>query len=343
MPHPPQREPELRIGVSACLMGEPVRFDGGHKRAPFVTDVLGEHASFERVCPELELGLGAPRESLRLVRETGAPEARLVAAKSGADHTEAMRALARRRAEELAGRDLCGFVLKKDSPSCGLFRVRVYGRHGSPAKDGRGLFAEELVRRMPHLPVEEEGRLSDPVLRENFIVRVFAYRRLKDLFAGEWGVGDLVRFHTREKLLLFAHDEARYRELGRVVAGAKGRERGALAREYGDGFMTALESHATPRRNVNVLQHAMGHFKQVVDPAARAETHGVIEDYRAGWVPLAVPIALVRHHARRADVGYLLGQTYFDPTPKELALRNHVPARRPRGERARATGEEDAE
>lgn len=316
-------ETEIRIGVSSCLLGQEVRFDGGHCRTPFVSEVLGEYVTFVPVCPEMEIGLGSPRETLRLRVE--GDETRLVAPKSGDDLTERMRSYARERVAALQGEDLSGYVLKKDSPSCGLYRVRRYAKN-VPSKDGVGVFAEELVRAMPLLPVEEEGRLMDAPLRESFIERVFAYRRLKDLFASAWGLGDLVAFHTAEKLLLFAHDEERYREMGRLVAGAKGMLREELEREYGELFMRAMALPATKRRNVNVLQHAMGHFKEELTPDERRELHGIIEDYRDENVPLIVPITMLSHHARRCEVTYLRGQTYFAPTPKELRLRNHVPA-----------------
>lgn len=313
---------EIRIGISACLLGEEVRFDGGHKRARFLTDTVAEFVRYVPVCPELELGLGVPRESLRLSREAGG--VRLVAPKSGTDHTDSMGRFAERRARELGSEDLDGFVLKKDSPSCGLFRVKIYDQHGSPSRDGRGLFAEAMVANHAHLPMEEEGRLNDPGLRENFFERVFAYRRLKNFFAGTWKVGQLVEFHTREKFLLFAHDEPAYRELGRLVAEAKSRSREALEEEYRARFMQALGKLATRRQLVNVLQHITGFFKRDLDDESRRELAEVIEDFRAGLLPLVVPVTLVRHHVRILKVEYLAGQTFLEPHPKELMLRNHV-------------------
>ena len=208
---------EIKLGISACLLGEKVRYDGGHKRDAYITDILGAFVTFVPVCPEVELGLGTPRETLRLVRL--ADEVHLVAQKSGADHTKNMNAYARRKVEELARLDLSGYILKKDSPSCGMERVRVSDENDVPAKTGRGLFATVLLEQMPHLPVEEEGRLQDPRLRENFVERVFACRRLRDFFTSPWKMGDLVRFHTAEKFLLLAHDAAAYEKLGRLVAG----------------------------------------------------------------------------------------------------------------------------
>jgi len=312
----------IRIGISSCLLGEEVRFDGGHKRDSFLVDTFGKWVEWVMVCPEVEVGMGTPRESLRLVRDKS--ELRMVTTKTGVDHTGAMTAWARRRVEALGREDLCGYVLKKDSPSCGMERVKVYDPHGSPVRAGVGLFAAALLERFPLLPVEEEGRLSDPRLRENFIERVFAYRRVRSFLAGRWTVGGLVQFHTAHKLLLMAHSPEAYQRLGRLVAGAKGADRAALAGRYEREFMQALKVLATPRRHVNVLQHMLGYFRDRLDDASRRELLDCIEDYRRGLVPLVVPLTLVRHHVRALGVEYLTGQLYLEPHPKEMMLRNHV-------------------
>ncbi len=311
----------IRIGVSSCLLGQNVRFDGGHKKDDFLTGPLARHVEFVPVCPEVEVGMGTPRPTIRLERRGG--DVRLVDPKHGIDHTDAMRRWAERRVSEIERLDLCGYVLKKDSPSCGMERVRVHAK-GAATRDGRGVFAAELLDRLPLLPVEEEGRLHDPELRENFVERVFAYRRLKDLLRARFTVGDLVRFHTAEKLLLLAHDPDGYRRLGRVVAGAKGMARGELARAYGEGFMRALRKPATVGRQVNVLQHMAGYFKDALPDEEKAELHEAIQDYRRRLVPLVVPLTLVRHHVRRLRVTWLEGQTHLAPHPKELMLRNHA-------------------
>jgi uncharacterized protein YbgA (DUF1722 family)/uncharacterized protein YbbK (DUF523 family) len=312
----------IRIGISACLLGDEVRYDGGHKRDLFLTTVMGPLVEWVRVCPEVESGMGTPRESMRLVEADG--RIRMVTVKSGIDHTDTMTAYARRRVEALAGENLAGYVLKKDSPSCGMTRVKVYGGTGPPARSGVGLFARALLDRWPHLPVEEEGRLTDSRIRENFVERVFAYRRLSDLFAARWTVGDLVRFHTAHKLVLMAHSPAAYARLGRVVARAKEAPRATLRDDYRASFMTALSVIATPQRHTNVLQHMVGYFKQTIDAASRDELLASIEDYRRGLLPLVVPVTLIRHHVRQQGVSYLAGQVYLDPHPKELMLRNHV-------------------
>lgn len=322
MTHPTHSADEVRIGISACLLGQKVRWDGGHKHDPFLTHTLGQLVTFVPVCPEVEAGFGTPRETLRLVDAAGGT--RMVETKSALDHTDTMRRYAERRARDLAAENLCGYVLKKDSPSCGVFRVKRYDVHGNSKKDGRGLFAEALIAALPLLPVEEEGRLHDPVLRENFFERVFAYRRLRRLFESSWRAGDLVAFHTREKLLLMAHSPSAYAALGRLVAGAKGRPRAELAAEYQERFLGALAVHATKGRHVNVLQHMAGYFSELLSADERGELEALFAEYRAGRVPLVVPVTLVRHHVRRHAVGYLQGQTYLDPHPKELMLRNHA-------------------
>ena len=319
----PERSPRpIRIGISACLLGQQVRFDGGHKRDTFLTDTFGRFVDWVPVCPEVECGFGTPREAMRLVRsEQGV---RLLTVKTAIDLTERMERFSRSRVAALAREDLSGYVLKKDSPSCGLERVKVYEGQGVPARSGRGLFAAALVEAFPHLPIEEEGRLVDPRLRDNFVERVFAYWRLRGLLSGRWTVGDLVRFHTAHKLLLLAHAPESYRRLGRLVAGARGMPRRELEQRYVDGFMTALAQLATARRHTNALEHMAGYFKDRLDAASKRELTETIADYRRGLVPLVVPLTLIRHHVRTLDVTYLTGQTYVEPHPKELMLRNHV-------------------
>jgi len=317
----PAQEP-LRIGISSCLLGQKVRFDGGHKRDAFLVDTFGAFVEWVPVCPEVELGLGTPRESLRLVRKDGLVH--MVNTKSGRDITVEMRRWSRARVDELSKESLAGYVLKKDSPSCGMERVKVYGESGMAEKNGRGFFAEALMERFPRLPVEEEGRLSDPRLRDNFVERVFAYVRLRELFRARWTTGDLVRFHTAHKMALLAHSPQMYEELGRLVATAKTLTRGDVETRYRELFMDALAKMATARKHTNVLQHMLGHFKELLDADEKQELLGTVEDYRLGLVPLVVPLTLIKHHVRRRHVEYLAGQVYLDPHPKELMLRNHV-------------------
>ena len=315
-------ERPIRLGVSSCLLGQAVRYDGGHKRDRFVTDLLAQFVEWVPVCPEVEVGMGTPRPALRLVRD--GEDVRMLEIASGRDHTLEMQRYAAKRVRALRGLELCGYVLKKDSPSCGMTRVKVYSEKSAPGKDGRGLFAAPLLDSYPNLPVEDEGRLNDAQLRENFIERVFAYRRLRDLFRGRWTNGQLVAFHTAHKLQLMAHAMEPYRELGSLVASLKKWPRDELRERYERGFMAALARVATRARNTNVLQHAAGHLKKDLGSASRMELADLIHDYRLGSVPLVVPVTLLRHHARHLEIAYLNGQTYLEPHPKELMLRNHV-------------------
>ncbi len=311
----------IRLGVSSCLLGNEVRYDGGHKRDRFLTEELGRFVEWVPVCPEVEAGMGTPRETLRL--EASGSGIRLVT-KSGEDATQEMERFSRQRVAALRKLDLSGYVLKKDSPSCGMERVRVYAQNGMPQKKGRGLFARALCEALPLLPIEEEGRLHDPVLRENFIERIFAYRRLRELFTGRWTMGDLVAFQTAHKIQIMSHSPKAYRELGRLVGEGRGMERAELRRRYEEGFMEALVRRATPRRHVNAMHHMVGFFRKGLDVRSRHELLALIEDYRNGLVPLVVPLTLIRHHVERLDVDYLRGQRYLEPHPRELMLRNRV-------------------
>ena len=314
-------ERKLRVGVSACLLGQEVRYDGGHKRDRFLTDVLGPFVEWVPICPDVEIGLGVPRPPIRL--EGCAYGLRLVDPRSGADHTNSMRRLASARAAALARLGLAGYVLKKDSPSCGMERVRVYAA-GGVHRHGVGLFARALMDALPTLPVEEEGRLLDARLRENFIERLFARRRWLEFRAARPTIGKLVRFHTLQKLAVLAHDPERYRALGRLVARAKERPLASVLDDYERELMAALRTLATRGRHTNVLEHMLGHVSEAISPADRVELVESIHDYRRGLVPLVVPVTLLRHHVRRLEVATLADQVYLEPHPKELMLRNHV-------------------
>jgi uncharacterized protein YbbK (DUF523 family)/uncharacterized protein YbgA (DUF1722 family) len=312
----------IRLGVSSCLLGEAVRYDGGHKRDSVLTDVLGRHVEWVPVCPELEAGLGVPRPAMRLEREGGRTLLREIA--SGRDHTARMQRFAAQRLRALRALDLCGYVLKKDSPSCGMARVRLYRKNGRARREERGLFAAALHATWPSLPLEEEGRLQDPALRENFIERVFAYERLRDLFRGRFSAARLVAFHTAHELQLLAHSQEILAELARLVAAQKRIPRTALRRRYSEAFMRALARVATRSRNANALRHAARHLEHHLDVRARAELARRIRDYRRGTAPLAVPIARVRHHARVHAVAYLEVQTFLDPHPSQQLLREAI-------------------
>ncbi|MBN2295427.1 MAG: DUF523 and DUF1722 domain-containing protein [Pirellulales bacterium] len=319
-----QADPQepIRIGISECLLGHKVRFDGGHKHDHYLTDTLGQYFQWVHVCPEVEVGLTIPRPNSRLESHDG--DIHMVMPKIERDLTREMRAFCKSRVSALVKEKLCGYLLKKNSPSCGMERVKVYQGQGAPRRNGRGLYAEALLARFPNLPVEEEGRMHDPGLRDNWVTRVFAYHRLRMLWKKGWSVSDLVRFHTVHKLLLMAHSPKDYRELGRIVAGAKGMKRCELQAGYQTQFMAALSKMATRAKNTNVLQHIMGFFKKDLDKAAKKELLVHIQDYHQGLVPLVVPLTLIAHYVRILEVDYLKDQVYLNPHPKELALRNSV-------------------
>lgn len=315
----------IRVGVSACLLGQNVRYDGGHKRDAYVVETLGKFFEFVPVCPEVECGLGVPREAMRLVGDPEAP--RLVTIKTGVDLTERMRAWALRRVRELGGEDLRGFIFKAKSPSSGMARVKVYGEKGTPAPRGTGLFARAFMDAFPLLPVEEEGRLHDDRLRENFIERIFTLDRWRATLAGDGRTGlpaRLVAFTATNKLLLMSHSPEMARQLGRLTAEAKNWPADALRASYETVLMRALTLPATPAKHANVIEHIAGYFKKFLDADDKAELQAVIRDYRTGLVPLVVPVTLCAHYARKFQVDYLLAQAYLHPHPVELKLRNHV-------------------
>jgi uncharacterized protein YbgA (DUF1722 family)/uncharacterized protein YbbK (DUF523 family) len=317
------RGPTIRLGISTCLLGEPVRYDGGHKLDRFLVNTLGRFVDWEPVCPEVEMGLPTPRESMRLLGDPVAP--RLIAPKSGTDYTEQMQRWAQVRLDELAQVGLHGFVFKKDSPSSGLFRVKVYNEHGMAQRNGTGMFPRAVRNRFPLLPLEEEGRLNDMPLRENFIERVFAYYRWTRLLEEEPTPGGLVRFHTAHKLTLMAHSPKHYSDMGRLVADAGKREWEELTAAYGAKLMQGLAVMGTRGKHVNVLQHLMGYLKNRVASEDKQELLGLVEDFRKGLLPLIVPLTLLKHHLNRHPVpDWVHQQVYLNPYPKELMLRNHV-------------------
>ncbi len=311
----------IKIGVSSCLLGEHVRYDGGHKHDRYITDTLGNYFSFLPVCPEVGCGLPIPREAMRLEGDPANP--RLMTGRSRVDLTKQMLAFCTAKVQELEGEDLCGFIFKKDSPSSGLFRVKVYN-NGAATKSGSGLFAAAVARQFPLLPMEEEGRLNDPALRENFIERVFSYRRWKDFLVAGPTPGRLVAFHTIHKLLMMAHSPEIYRTMGTLVAHGKELPLPELLRSYEELFMKGLSLHATTKKNTNVLQHMMGYFKKQLSAEEKAELSEVIGQYHDHLTPLLVPLTLLRHYVRKYDQQYLQGQVYLSPHPAQLMLRNHV-------------------
>ncbi len=315
-------EQPILVGVSSCLLGNPVRYDGGHKRDRYITDVLADYFNFVPVCPEVECGLPVPRETMRLVGDPEQP--RLVTSKSNVDHTAKMKNFCTEKIKHLENENLCAFIFKKDSPSSGLHRVKVYGSSKQAPKRGRGLFAAALVNKFPLLPVEEEGRLHDNSLRENFIEQVFCYRRWKDFLGNQPDYKKLIVFHTRHKLQLMSHSPKHLSKMGKLVASGKHLPQQELINQYQASLMEALSLKATIKKDVNVLHHIMGHFKKHIAADEKAELLEIINNYGRSIVPLIVPLTLITHYVRKYDISYLQDQSYLEPHPAELMLRNHV-------------------
>lgn len=326
-------QPErIQLGISSCLLGNSVRFDGGHKYDPWIVGVLGEYVHFVPVCPELECGMGVPREPVRLVGDPQNP--RLITVRHGEDWTERMKTWAQKRVVELEKEHLCGFIFRRKSPSNGMERVPVYpdvapvsgkGRKGgAPLYKGVGLFARVVMNHFPLLPVEEDGRLNDPILREQFIERLFVMYRWRNLVDSGLTLEGLISFHTRHKLLLLAHSPRHYRTMGKLVAEGATYAQSELAQRYVTLLMEGLSLKATPAKHTNVLQHIMGYFKKVLTPSEKQEMLEQIMLYRKGITPLIVPITLLSHYVRKYGERYLAGQHYLQPHPIELQLRNHV-------------------
>jgi len=320
-----RKEPKttpVKVGISSCLLGQKVRYDGGHKHDRFITDILGGCFQFVPVCPEVDVGMGTPREAVRLEGSVAAPS--MIGDQSGTDWTARMNTYSQKRVGRRDLSPISGFILKKDSPSCGMDRVKVYPPRGMPEKKGRGLFAAALMDHRPLLPVEEEGRLNDARLRENFIVRVFACHRLQMLFRGKFSRSGLVRFHRVHKYLLLAHSPKHYRELGVMVADVKKHEAAPFLQKYAELFMAALAVKTTARKNINVLIHILGFLKEHLAPRQKQSILGAIESYRNGLVPLVVPVTLLRHYVDLLGAKNIADQLYLNPHPEEMILRNHV-------------------
>ena len=317
MEHPDLSVSPIRVGVSACLLGQPVRYDGGHKADPFIIGTLGRYFHWVPVCPEMEIGLGTPRETLRLVGDATAP--RLIATVSGRDHTMRMQRFAAQRLLQLAELGLHGYILKSNSPSCGMQGVRVHGSSGGrPRRDGRGLFAQALMARLPLLPVVEEGHLQGPELREHFIEQVYACHRWHGFLASNPAPRDMVQFHARNKLSLMAHSGPHYQALGRLAARCGEGLNGDFLSAYGGLFMAGLRVRTTRKKHANVLFHLQGYLKRHLGKSDKAALTARIDDYRQGLVPLTAPLDLLRDHFRRCPCPYVEAQTYLNPYPDDL-------------------------
>ena len=315
-------EDKIRLGISSCLLGENVRYDGGHKRDRFIIETLGQFVEFVPVCPEVECGLPIPRESMHLAGDPQSP--RLVTTRSKIDHTERMVHWARKRVGELEKENLCGFVFKSNSPSSGMERVKIYNEHGMAQKTGVGMFARAFMDHFPLIPVEEDGRLHDIRLRENFIELIFALKRWRELPDHHRSRGKLVTFHTQHKLLILSHSQKHSTILGKLVAEAKNIPAKQLYSQYQMFFMEALRLKTTIKKNINVLQHMMGYFKRQLSADEKQEILETIDQYRSEYIPLIVPLTLIKHYVRKYDQTYLKQQLYLNPHPLELKLRNHA-------------------
>ena len=313
---------KIKVGISSCLLGENVRYDGGHQHDRYLTDTLGRCFEYFPVCPEVECGMSIPREAMRLVGDAENP--RLLTRETHLDHTEQMQVWATKRVEELKSEGLCGFIFKAKSPSSGLFHVKVYNDDGQVTGFSSGLWAKAFTRAFPLLPVEEAGRLQDPDLRENFIERVFTLKRFRDDVLQAPTIPVLMTFHGRNKLLLMAHAPETVHELGRLIAEMKPSDLPAKLATYEQRLLEAMSEHATVPRQVNVLQHMLGYFRERLPDGDRRELEDAILQYQRELVPLIVPITLFRHFIRACGEPYLAEQTYLNPHPAELKLRNHA-------------------
>jgi len=322
---PETEHAKIKIGISTCLLGRKVRYDGNHSHDRYLTQTLGMFTEYVPVCPEVECGMPTPREAVRL---RGNPESpRLVTQKTGIDKTAMMETWIPGKLAELEKENLCGFIFRSKSPSSGLYRIRVYGDDDKVRKTGTGIFARAFTRHFPRIPVEEAGRLHDPLLREHFIEKIFSLQRWRQLIARKKTLGGLVKFHTQNKLLLLSHSQPLYRTSGKLVAQGKEVKKkdgtDALFNQYEALLLKTLDLKTTWKKNINVLLHIMGFFKKTLTPDEKQEMLTLIDRYGEGHVPLVVPLTLVNHYVRKYDQTWLKDQTYLNPHPFELKLRNY--------------------
>ena len=313
---------KIKIGISSCLLGEKVRYDGGNKWDRYVTDTLGQYFEWIPVCPEVEYGLPVPREAMRLIGNPDSPH--LITVRTGVDHTKGMLNYANKKVKELEREELCGFIFKSRSPSSGIGGVKVYTPSGMPSQRGVGIFGGAFTKRFPLIPVIDDGGLHDPGLRENFIERAFVYKRWQEFMKKGSALKELILFHTEHKLLILSHSPKHFSVLGRLVANAKNYKPEEFYSEYIKTLMEGLSLIATIKKNTNVLLHIIGYFKKQLSSNDKQELLEVIENYHRGFVPLIVPMTLIKHYVKKFDQPYLKRQYYLNPHPLELMLRNHV-------------------
>lgn len=313
---------KIKVGISSCLLGNEVRFDGGHKHSKICSESLSRYFDFVAECPEIGIGMGTPRKPIRLIGNVNSPL--LVSVHDNSiNHTEKMLEFSHQKAKEHS--DLCGYIFMKNSPSCGLFRVKVYQENGYTTQEpGRGLYASVITKEYPLLPVEESGRLIDPTLRENFITRVFAYHNWQQLVQLGLSYQRIIDFHSGYKYSLMAHAPASYAELGRMLADSGKYDVDTLANSYFVLLMTALGKIATRKTHTNVLMHLQGYLKKTISSQEKQELVKLIDQYRTAQIPLIVPITLLKHHFNNHPDPYLAKQAYLQPYPDDLSLRNAI-------------------
>jgi len=314
---------KIKIGVSSCLIGEKVRWNGDHKQNHYVREILAKYFECVSVCPEMEVGMGVPRETVALYGNL--ERTQMISKKTQTDWTKPMQKYIEDRINALTREELCGYIFKSQSPSCGLGKVPVHAEFGgNKVRYGPGMFAAKFIQKFPLVPTEDEERLNNSRIRENFIVKVFSFYRLQTLYKKNFSLGALVKFHTQQKFLLLAHSRKHYEALGQLVAKPKAISKEALKEIYGKIFMEAFTFKATQKKNTDVLLHMMGFLKKTLTKGEKANILSTIEDYRKGLLPLIVPVTLICHQVNKYKIEYLMGQVYLNPYPRELILRNHV-------------------
>ena len=313
---------KIKVGISSCLMGNNVRFDDGHKHSKRCSQNLARYFDFVSECPEVRIGMGTLRKPIRMIGDVNSPL--IISTQDNAiDHTEKMVEFSHQKVKEYS--ELCGYIFMQNSPSCGLFRVKVYQEDGCPAgESGRGIYANVITQEIPELPVEESGRLTTPSLRENFITRVFAYHRWQQLKQLGFNYHSIIEFHSSYKYSLMAHSPASYIELGRMLADSGKHEVDELAQRYFPILMSALGKVATRKTHTNVLMHIQGYLKRVLSSIEKHELSNLINQYRLAQIPLIVPITLLKHHFSNHPHSYIAKQVYLEPYPDDLSLRNAI-------------------
>ena len=314
---------KIAVGISSCLLGERVRFDGGHKKSSYIMDTLGEYFDYRSFCPEMAIGMGVPRETIRLVKTEAANDAHRAVGVRNPDMDVTEKLIASAHQQRHWHQDIFGYIVKKDSPSCGMERVKVY-RKDSPHRNGIGLYTRTLMENFPNLPIEEEGRLGDSILRENFIHRVFIYQRWRLLLDSGVSIKSLTDFHAQHKYILYSHDQTAARSLGNSLSNAHKLDIDEYARSYESALMALLKKTATRKNHVNVLQHIQGYLKRDLDKDDKQELVESIDSYRLGQLPLIVPVTLLNHFFRKHPNDYIANSYYLKPHPKELMLLNSL-------------------